>query len=68
MVIAAFSGAVGAVLAVIGSIGFYSFMFIHYSLPLSILSALVLASAYAVAFASRYVKEGQAGTPATPTS
>lgn len=43
-------GWVPTVLAVVGSILFYGFMFIHYDLPLAIFAAVVLAAAYAAAF------------------
>ena len=43
-------GPVLTVLALISSIGFYNFMFVHYSLLLAILSALGLVAAYVAAF------------------
>lgn len=43
-------GRVPTALAVAGSVVFYVFMFVHYSLSLALVAALILVSAYVVAF------------------
>lgn len=47
-------GWVPTMLAVIGSVLFYSFMFIHYDVPLAVVAAVVLGAAYGVAFWPRH--------------
>jgi hypothetical protein len=49
--------------AIVGSVLFYGFMFIHYSLPLAILAGVILLTACGVAFLPRRVSDLRAEMP-----